>query len=145
MRLWKVNLPISQQMRELCRNLSFVKRLEIQFLDWVVFTTRYLYKLVKDKWILVGNSWCYTTLKYLINKHARLTILKFSSTLLDLIRSCLLNCFTKNFHPACLLHPACLTIPESTCFSLIFSWLFWTVSNAIRLYNFSMSLNKLLL
>ena len=61
------------------------------------------------------------TLKYLINEHARLTILKFSSTLLALIRSCLLNCFTKNFHPACLLHPACLTIPESTCFSLIFS------------------------
>ena len=46
------------------------------------------------------------TLKYLINEHARLTIFMFFSTLLALIRSCLLNYFVRYFYPARLLHPA---------------------------------------
>ena len=43
------------------------------------------------------------TLKSLINEHACLTILKFFSTLLDLIRVCSLNYFQAYSYPALLL------------------------------------------
>ena len=50
------------------------------------------------------------TLNYLIAEHALLTFFIIFSTLLALIRSCLLNYFQHFFHPALLMHPACLTI-----------------------------------